>query len=150
MDRLHLTLTLAQLACFLGALMGGYAVINPAGVLRMKGFQIGEVSRRTIAEVRATYGGRVLLGHAATLAALMQPDDRIGACLAAALGSAWIGAAAARVISILVDRVATWRDLRSIGLEVALGILLWGPLWTYLRMLRRAAALAVGGVGGEM
>ncbi len=127
---LALTLKLAILASGLGAFIGGYVLIHPEGAAGLTG---ADRSQGRGTALRAL-GGALLLGHAATLATLAQAAP-IGSCLAAGLGAGWFGAAAGRSIGAMVERGGP-RPLLRIGFEAAMGLLLWAPLWTYLRMIR--------------
>ncbi|HTK36666.1 MAG TPA: hypothetical protein VL358_15455 [Caulobacteraceae bacterium] len=127
-------LQLSIAASGVGAFIGGYALMRPGGgkALTGMGFDPGEPA------AARTLGGAMLLGHAAALATLAQTPG-IGSCMAAGLGSAWFGAAAGRAISAVVDRRRNAEVLLRIGLEALMGVLLWAPLWGYLRLLRHAA-----------
>jgi hypothetical protein len=128
---LALSLQLAILASGLGAFIGGCVLIHPEGCAGLVGFR-GVGSQPS--SLRAL-GGALLLGHAATLATLAQSPS-IGACLAAGLGAGWFGAAAGRGIGALVERRAA-PDLLRIGFEALMGLVLWQPLWTYLRLIHQ-------------
>jgi hypothetical protein len=128
-----LILQLSMVASGVGAFVGAYALMHPAvgRVLTGLGAEPAEPGG-----VRAL-GGAMLLGHAAALAALAQ-SPAIGSCLAAGLGSAWFGAAAGRAISSVVERRAP-KALLRIGFEAVMGVLMWAPLWHYLRLIRHGA-----------
>ena len=129
---IQVALHLAMVACGIGAFLGGLVLIHPAGLAASLG--LGE----TGPGLRAV-GGALLLAHAAALATLAESSG-IGACMAAGLGTAWFGAAAGRALATLVERRARPRVLARAGAEAVMGVLLWAPLWGYLRLIRRAAS----------
>ena len=95
-----LALHLASLACALGALDGAYGLIAPRGAARGPGLELAEGASQS--PLRALAGAR-MISHAATLAVIWTAPA-IGACMAAALGAGWLGAAAGRAISFAVER----------------------------------------------
>ena len=101
----------AVITTFLGCL-GLFAPTRAATLT-----SISPVGPNGVSEIRATYGG---------LFAAMG-----GACLAtqlpvffAAAGIAWLGAAAGRVWSILIDRNVDPKNLGAVAMEAAIGGLL--------------------------
>lgn len=125
------SLHLAMIACGIAAFLGGFILIHPSGLAGALG--LGE----TGPNLRAM-GGALLLAHAAALATLAESSG-IGACMAAGLGTAWFGAAAGRAIAALVERKPRPRVLAWAAAEALMGLLLWAPLWGYLKLIRRAA-----------
>ncbi len=122
----------------LGALDGGYGLLHPRGSARAAGLDLAEDAR--LAAVRAQAGAR-LLAHAAVAAALMQAPA-VGACLAAGVGSAWVGAGVGRAVGRIAQRGGGRGEwLRAAG-ALAMGAALWWPLWRYLRAA--AAGLVYG------
>jgi hypothetical protein len=127
-----LALHACSLACAVAALDGAYGLFAPRGAARGPGLEAGEGA--ALAPLRALAGAR-LASHAAVFAVL-STAPAVGACMAAALGSAWLGAAAGRSISLLAARERRPADLlRTTGAAV-LGVVLWAPLWLYLQTLR--------------
>jgi predicted membrane channel-forming protein YqfA (hemolysin III family) len=84
--------------------------------------------------VRATYGGLFFVSHAGVALALIA-SPKIGACMAAALGLAWSGAALGRIVSMAIDRAANRFNLFATLFEGLMGIALATPLWAYLRLI---------------
>jgi hypothetical protein len=66
---------------------------------------------------------------------------RIGSCLAAAVGAAWLGAAAGRAVSAILSRRTSRRQIVLLGAEAVAGVCLWAPLWSYLGLIRRGFAV---------
>lgn len=120
----------------LGALDGAYGLISPKGAARGPGIELAPGA--TMAPLRALAGAR-LTGHAAAVAVLLSAPA-VGACLAAALGSAWLGAAAGRGASILIERRRSPADLLRVAGATLMGVLTWAPLWLYLQALRNLQA----------
>jgi hypothetical protein len=133
-----LALQLCSLACILGALDGAYGLISPRGAARGPGIELAEGA--SLGPLRALAGGR-LVGHAAVLSVLWTAPS-IGACLAAGLGCVWLGAAAGRAISIALEHRKPTGELLRVAAALAMGLILWWPLWRYLRVLE---VLAAGG-----
>jgi hypothetical protein len=130
----QLILPLSIAASGVGAFVGGYTLMHPSGSRALTGL---------VFDPEAPGGARVLgvgmlLGHAAALATLAQTPG-IGSCMAAGLGSVWFGAAAGRAIGAVVERRHSLGMLARIGAEAVMGVLLWAPLWNYLRLIRHAA-----------
>jgi hypothetical protein len=119
-----------EIAAFLGALIGvlaltGVEVLRPAV----------EGAPRPPLDVRLTVGAFLLAAHALTAASLLQAP-KIGACLAAALGAGWMGAAAAGavVLTLRPDRIG--RRAAAAALRAAMGFALLSPLWAYVQLIR--------------
>ena len=132
---------LALLACIVCALDGGYGLLHPQASARAAGLRLEEGAR--LSGVRAQSGAR-LLAHAATAAALMQAPA-VGACVAAGLGSAWLGAGAGRAFGAFTQGPGRGADLLRAAGALTLGAAMWWPLWRYLAALRLAAAGTVYG-----
>lgn len=128
-------LHVAALACLLGTLDGAYGLISPRGAARGPGIELAEGA--SLGALRALAGGR-LAGHAVTLAILMTAPA-VGACLAAALGSSWIGAALGRFFSALGDRRRGPADLLRIVGALGMGVATWAPLYLYLEAMRQGS-----------
>ncbi|CAN5244883.1 DUF4345 family protein [soil metagenome] len=128
-------LHLAVLACALGALDGTYGLISPKGAARGPGLDLTDDA--SAAPLRALSGAR-LASHAATLAVLTVFPS-VGACMAAGLACGWLGAAAGRAVSILVERKRRPADLLRVLGAAAMGVALWMPLWLYLSLMQGMA-----------
>ncbi len=135
MPPLTVALNLAILACALGALDGTYGLISPRGAARGPGLDLP--ADGSMAAVRALAGAR-LASHAATLAVLTVFPS-VGACMAAGLACGWLGAAAGRALSILVERKRRPADLLRVLGAAVMGVALWMPLWLYLSLMHSAA-----------
>jgi hypothetical protein len=105
----------------LGTLMLGlFGLVAPRRAARMVGLVPDGI--RGISELRATYGG---LFAAMGLACLLLQDPAaygVAAC-------AWLGAATARLVSLVVDRNVSWLNVGGVALEALLGALLWTGTW---------------------
>ena len=126
-----LILPLSIAASGVGAFVGGYSLMHPGGSAGLTGVSVDPTEP---GGMRAL-GGAMLLGHAAALATLAQ-SPAIGSCMAAGLGTAWLGAAAGRAISAVIERRRDPRAVLRILFEGLMGVLLWAPLWHYLRLIR--------------
>ena len=135
---LHLCLFLAVIACLIGGGLGVLALTRPARVLKMVGLSLTEGVTHSLSEVRATYGGLFFVSHAGVAVALVS-SPKIGACMAAALGLAWSGAALGRVVSMALDRAANRFNLFATLFEGLMGSALATPLWAYLRLIYQAS-----------
>ena len=134
MTTLHLCLLLAVIACLIGAGLGLVALLRPLKVLKMVGLSLTEGVGHSLSEVRATYGGLFFVSHAGVAMALAV-SPKIGACMSAALGLAWSGAALGRVVSMLVDKAVNRFNISATLFEGLMGIALATPLWAYLRLI---------------
>jgi hypothetical protein len=131
---------LPVLVSAIGAFLGGYALVHPAGGAALAAFGPSALGAPGPG-VRAL-GGAMLLGHATALAALVQ-SPAIGACIAAGLGTAWLGAACGRSLAAVLEGRREAGDIVRAGLELAAGLALWAPLWHYLHLLRGGAGAVV-------
>jgi len=105
----------ASVGAAISVLAGSLGLIFPASVSRVLGLSLS--GRLGTSEFRATYGG-LFIG--AGVAVLM-----IGSTEAAlVLGFAWLGACAARMLSVVVDRSTSRENLVGLAFELAVGILL--------------------------
>jgi len=133
MVALELWLRLASLLSLLGALLGAYGLIAPRGIAQFFGLSLGPDAAPFTA-VRAVFGG-VLLMHAASFTALAQAP-RIGSCIAAAAGAAWLGQSAGRAVAVLLVKGQSRHQISLLLVEGLVGMALWAPLWTYLKLIR--------------
>ena len=136
MNALEFWLRVASLLTGVGALLGAYGLISPISVAAFFGLKLSPGGEPYTA-VRGVFGG-VLLMHAASFTALAEAP-KIGSCLAAAAGSAWLGQAAGRAVAALLSRSVRGRQFAIIAAEVAAGVGLWAPLWIYLRLIRQGS-----------
>jgi Domain of unknown function (DUF4345) len=112
-------MTASSLLNLSGALLttglGIVGLLSPQSTARMIGIKPSEP--RGVSEIRATYGGMFLsLG---VLALYSQNVETY-----TAIGCGWIGAAIARVFSILVDRQLSKLNIGGVLLEGGIGMLL--------------------------
>jgi len=138
MIALEFWLRIASLLTGVGALLGAYGLISPASVAGFFGLKLAPDAEPHGA-VRGIFGG-VLLMHAASFTALAEAP-KIGSCLAAAAGAAWLGQAAGRAVAALLERSVGGRQIAIVACEAAAGVGLWAPLWMYLRLIRHGAAV---------
>lgn len=95
--------------------LGIIGLFNPILTARTVGIEPSEP--RGISELRATYGGLFMgLG----MSALYFQDTAIYTTI----GCGWIGAAIARICSILIDRQISKLNLGGVVVEAGIGILL--------------------------
>ena len=94
---------------------GVAGLLFPARVSQVIGLALP--GRLGVSEFRATYGGLFIGAGIAVLA--------IGTTEAAlVLGFAWLGAFAARLLSVAVDRSASRENLAGLAIELVVGLLL--------------------------
>jgi hypothetical protein len=142
LNTLHFSLFLAVISCLMGAGLGALALLRPAKILLMVGLSLRQGVSHSISEVRATYGGLFFVSHSGTALALAL-SPKIGACMAAALGLAWSGAAFGRVVSMISDRLVTRHNIGATAFEALMGLTLATPLWAYMRLIHQALKGAV-------
>jgi hypothetical protein len=139
---LHLSLFLAVVACLIGGGLGALALVRPARVLKMVGLSLTEGVGYSLSEVRATYGGLFFVSHGG-VALVLATSPKIGACMAAALGLAWSGAALGRLFSMAADKAVNRFNVGATVFEGLMGVALVTPLWAYLRLIYQSANGAV-------
>jgi hypothetical protein len=99
----------------ISVLAGVLGLLFPARVSRVIGLSLP--GRLGVSEFRATYGGLFIGAGIAVLA--------IGTTEAAlVLGFAWLGAFAARLLSVVVDRSTSRENLAGLAIELAVGLML--------------------------
>ena len=111
--------TVVQFPAVLGAsvsvIAGLLGLIWPQRVSTVIGLQLpGPLG---ISEFRATYGG-LFVGAGAAVLSIGTSDAAL------VLGAAWLGAFAARVLSLVIDRNASRENLAGCAIELAVGSLL--------------------------
>lgn len=92
--------------------LGALGLLNPNGAQRLTGVKAN--AREGISEVRATYGGFFL---ALGIMALTMREPLVFMTV----GVAWCGAAAARLLSLFVDRIWTPKNMSGVLFEAAVG-----------------------------
>ena len=108
-----------QLPAVIGAsvsvLAGLLGLTWPQQVSRVIGLELP--GRLGVSEFRATYGG-LFIGAGVAVLAIGSADAAL------VLGAAWLGAFAARVVSMVVDRNTSKENLAGCAIELVIGILL--------------------------
>ncbi|MEY3035345.1 MAG: putative rane protein [Actinomycetota bacterium] len=112
-------MTFMSWAAYLGAaisvMAGMLGLLFPMRVSRVIGVSLP--ARLGVSEFRATYGGLFIGAGAAVLV--------IGSREAAlVLGLAWLGAFAARLLSVAVDRSSSRENMAGLVVELVFGLLL--------------------------
>lgn len=118
-----------------GAALGLGALLAPewaSGVVRLK----ADPARGSgYSEFRATYGGLLLMVHAGALVLVLITPLAGSAIVALPLALGWLGAAAGRALSLLLDRKKLG-DTRIIPIwmatEVALALAIGAPVLQFL------------------
>jgi hypothetical protein len=135
MTSLEISILAGGVAAFAGALTGVMA-LSGAMTPDLSGGQ-GKASL----DGRLTLGSYLLASHAITAAALWQAPT-IGSCLAASLGAGWLGAAAASLIAMMSQPDRPVRRIAHTAFRAAVGFALVSPLWSYVEIMKRHAAMA--------
>ncbi len=108
-----------QLPAVIGAsvsvLAGLLGLTWPQQVSRVIGLELP--GRLGVSEFRATYGG-LFIGAGVAVLAIGSADAAL------VLGAAWLGAFAARVVSMVVDRNTSKENLAGCAIELVIGSLL--------------------------
>ena len=94
--------------------LGLMGLIRPAAAAVFT--SMAPVGTLGVSEIRATYGGFFLALGAYALWAMSPP-------VFTTLGIAWLGAAAGRAISVIVDKSREPKNLGGIAFEAAIGLL---------------------------
>ncbi|WP_300541952.1 hypothetical protein [Maricaulis sp.] len=122
------------LAAALGAALGLGSLIFPAWGSRVVRLRADADRPGGWAEFRASYGGGLLLLHAAVLLAIAMREQAGMASVIAtgfAAGAAWLGMAIGRSVSMLLDhrrhQTRTGYNLLSVGFELVVGLALMAP-----------------------
>lgn len=110
---------LANLGALITLGLGAMGLLLPGRAARFT--SISPQGSMGLSEIRATYGGLFLaLGGVALWA-----QDRL---LFAMLGTAWVGAAAGRLVSYWWDRNRQLRNVGGVLFELGIGYLLLAPV----------------------
>lgn len=129
MSSADIAFVLAVIACCIGGALGGYALARPEDVAEMVGLKRDPDKAHSLSELRATYGGLLLLSHAGAAAALGYAPS-VGASMALALGLAWGGAGVARGWSMVKDDADTPFNVQATIFEFLMGVALALPFWS--------------------
>lgn len=133
---LEQALKAALLAGALAAVAGAFA-----GALLLGGMDLLRLApkgERPSQATRVQVGTFLLTAHVVA-AATLWVVPQVGSCVAAALGSGWIGAAAGSFVLLASAERDLLRRLLAGLLQGALGVALWSPLWTFLKIMRAHA-----------
>jgi len=98
--------------------LGALGFLNPNGAQSLTGVRAS--AREGISEIRATYGGFFL---ALGLMALTMREPLVFTTA----GVAWCGAAAARFLSLFIDRIWTPKNMGGVLFEAAIGASFLAP-----------------------
>lgn len=136
-----LSLFLAVLACIIGGTLGGMILARPQAMLDLAGLADENVPRPPLfAEGRAL--GGVLIASHGVAALYLGYQPRIGAAMALALAVAWLGAAAGRGVSLVLDGSGGRFNTGSILFNVLIGVTLTLPFFNVGRVFVRGMGLA--------
>lgn len=133
---LEQALKTALLAGALAAVAGAFA-----GALLLAGsdlLRLGPKGERLSQTTRVQVGTFLMTAHVVATATLWVVPQ-VGSCVAAALGSGWIGAAAGSFLLLAGAERDLLRRLLAGVVQAALGVALWSPLWAFLKVMRAHA-----------
>jgi hypothetical protein len=136
---LEAALLAGGVAAFAGAMVGAMIL---GGQLRLSSPDTPSEPPLPL-DARLAIGAFLLASHAIAAASLWQVPT-IGACLAAGLGTGWIGAAAAGLIGLMSRPQPFRRRLAGVAFRAATGFALIAPLWGYVTIMRVHAMGALG------
>ena len=109
---------LAYLAAGITLVLGLLSLLNPLLAVRLLGLEVLEP--RGLSEIRATYGALfTVMAGVMFWAVPTRPRNSTWLRFA---GILWLGAAAGRILSIVIDGVLTPFNLLSLALELVVGI----------------------------
>ena len=109
---------LAYLAAGITLVLGLLSLLNPLLAVRLLGLEVLEP--RGLSEIRATYGALfTVMGGVMFWAVPTRPRNSSWLRFA---GILWLGAAAGRILSIVIDGVVTPFNLLSLALELVVGV----------------------------
>ncbi|MEZ5938086.1 MAG: DUF4345 family protein [Hyphomonadaceae bacterium] len=118
---------LAIAASLVGALIGGYAMMNPAWASRVVRLVPTPGQAEGRSEFRATFGGLFFAAHAFAGWALVSQVEA-APWAAATLGVGWLGSCFGRSWSLFADKTFTWLNLFNVAFDLVFGVALLGPL----------------------
>jgi Domain of unknown function (DUF4345) len=111
---------LGYLAAILTLALGLVGLIGPIWMAELLGFQAARLLPRGLSEIRATYGAMFIVMGAVMLWAIpMRPRGKPYLRFASFL---WLGAAAGRLLSMIIDGVVTPMNFAGLALEVLVGV----------------------------
>lgn len=105
----------AYLGASISVVAGVLGLLFPARVSRVVGVELP--GRLGMSEFRATYGG-LFIGAGVAVLALGSREAAL------VLGLAWLGAFAARLLSVALDRSTSRENMAGLAIEAAVGALL--------------------------
>jgi hypothetical protein len=136
---LEVALLAGGIAAFAGAMTGAMIL---GGQIRLSSPDASQEPPLPL-DTRLAMGAFLLASHAIAAASLWQVPT-IGACLAAGLGTGWIGAAAAALVGLMTRPQPFKRRLAGAAFRAAVGLALVAPLWGYVTIMRMHAMGALG------
>ncbi|MEL7128624.1 MAG: hypothetical protein AAGK23_03685 [Pseudomonadota bacterium] len=95
---------IALAALGFGAFAGLSALLNPDGIAATLRLQATPEKPGGYAEFRATFGGVFLMIHLTAIAIILHTPPIISVFVALPIAAAWLGAAIARLLSMVVDK----------------------------------------------
>lgn len=105
-------------------------------------FRAASAGERLPAAVRIQAGAFLLAAHVVAAATLLVVP-KVGSCVAAGLGSGWFGAAAGGLLVLAGAERGLLRRLLVATFQGVMGVCLWSPLWTYVKVMQAHALPAV-------
>ncbi|MEM7661840.1 MAG: hypothetical protein AAF292_06295 [Pseudomonadota bacterium] len=114
-----------------GAWAGLIALVRPAQIARSLRLQADPAKPGGYAEFRSTFGGVFLMIHAVALLLVMRFEALIGALVVLPIAGAWLGAAIARTLSMVLDKEENGEggiNRYWVMLEVTVALLIAAPI----------------------
>jgi hypothetical protein len=136
-----LSLFLAVVACVIGGALGGMILARPQTMLGLAGLADEETPKSPLFAEGRAFGGMLIASHG--IAALyLGYQPRLGAAMAMVLAIGWLGAAAARAISAMIDGQAGRFNAGSIVVNALIGVTLALPFFNVGRYVASGVGLA--------
>lgn len=127
------------LAATVGCVMGAASLLVPRWGASIVRLQPDPRWNGGWSEFRASYGGAILLGHAAVLLTYGMRARAGEAALMGtgfAMGALWIGMAIGRIVSMMADHgehgTRTPYNYLAVGFEAVMGLALWAPFLAHI------------------
>lgn len=106
-----------------------------AGALLLGGLDLLRTGARHAPTLRIQVGTFLLAAHVVA-AATLWVVPQVGSCVAAALGSGWIGAAAGNLVLLAAAERGLLARLIAGLVQAGMGLALWAPLWAFIRVMK--------------
>ncbi|MEO0881773.1 MAG: hypothetical protein AAFY34_03480 [Pseudomonadota bacterium] len=116
-----------------GAWAGLIALVRPSQIARSLRLQADPAKPGGYAEFRATFGGVFFMIHAVALLIVLRFEPLIGALVVLPIVGAWLGAAIARTLSMLLDKDENGEggiNRYWVILEIVIALLIAAPILT--------------------